>query len=363
ALDVELVHFAWDTAVWLGTMWLLIVFGRRNSWLWISFVFASLHEVEHLYLYALTFIDPIYYSHGGLTGIAGRGGVVGTPLVRPYLHFGYNFMVILPLCIAFFAQVRRVYSEYLHEALPSLTEDQLVRATGQLQQLRFDLGDTIVKQGDRADRFYIIAKGEVDVIREATGGAEYPIARLGPGQFFGEIGILTSARRTATVRAVTPVEVLAMEAGAFRRIVGESETTERDLARHLQTRIVGLQSATGHSRMPAMVAPRLVSTNGEEFLIDQEIEIVGRSAENSIRILDATVSRRHALIQREGNSYWVEDLGGSNGTFVNGQRVERHALSDGDVVQFGQFQMVFRRPPAVAPVAVGSPIFSRDRSG
>ncbi|MBI3965263.1 MAG: cyclic nucleotide-binding domain-containing protein [Chloroflexi bacterium] len=348
ALDFELIHFVWDTAVWLGSMWLLYIFGKRNVWMWISFIFASFHEVEHIYLYMLTWADLQYYQNGGLTGILGRGGIIGSPWVRPYLHFGYNFMVVLPMVVAFFVQIRRVYSEYLHEALPTLTEDQLVAATRNLQQLKYNLGDTIIRQGDRADRLYILTKGEVEVVREGSGGALFPIARLGPGKFFGEIGILTSARRTATVRALTPVEVLAMEASAFRRLVGESETTEQDLARHLQARIMGLQQIAGRQQVPAALAPRLIRANGEEILVDQDIEIVGRSSENSIRIVDSTVSRRHAIIEREGETYWLEDLGAANGTFVNGQKVDRHALSDGDVVQFGEARLTFRRAPVAA---------------
>jgi two-component system, cell cycle response regulator len=62
---------------------------------------------------------------------------------------------------------------------------------------------------------------------------------------------------------------------------------------------------------------------------------VGRSQDSELFLSDDGVSRRHANLVREGNSYFVEDEGSANGTFVAGVKVKRHELRDGDVVQFG----------------------------
>jgi hypothetical protein len=107
-LDFETVHFYWDSAVWIGIAVLLLRF-RENRWLWASFVAASLHEVEHLYLYYLYLMHGGYYLEGGFAGIMGRGGVVGSPLYRPYLHFTYNVFVIVPLVVACWIEARRVF--------------------------------------------------------------------------------------------------------------------------------------------------------------------------------------------------------------------------------------------------------------
>jgi hypothetical protein len=108
-LDFETVHFFWDSTVWLLTAVLLSRF-RNNRWLWLSFAAASLHEVEHLYLYYLYVMHLGFYFDGGFAGIMGRGGLVGSPLYRPYLHFAYNVIVVVPLAIAvwFEARVRAV---------------------------------------------------------------------------------------------------------------------------------------------------------------------------------------------------------------------------------------------------------------
>jgi hypothetical protein len=108
-LDFETVHFVWDSLVWFGLGALLLRFGATNRWLWVSFAAASVHEIEHLYLYYVFHADPSFYANGGYTGIMGLGGVIGSPLARPYLHFAYNVCVIVPLLFAFWAQTRRVY--------------------------------------------------------------------------------------------------------------------------------------------------------------------------------------------------------------------------------------------------------------
>jgi hypothetical protein len=108
-LDFETVHFVWDSAIWLMLCVVLSRFARRNRWLWIAFAAASLHEVEHCYLFWIYNSDPWFYVHGGLAGIMGNGGLIGSPLARPYLHFAYNFIVVVPMVCAFLDQTMHVY--------------------------------------------------------------------------------------------------------------------------------------------------------------------------------------------------------------------------------------------------------------
>lgn len=110
-LDFETVHFVWDSIVWIGLGVLLLRFGGTNKWLWLSFAASSLHEVEHVYLFVIYRFDPGFYGAGGLEGIMGSGGLIGSMLARPYLHFTYNVLVIVPLVIAFWDQTVRVYRQ------------------------------------------------------------------------------------------------------------------------------------------------------------------------------------------------------------------------------------------------------------
>lgn len=71
---------------------------------------------------------------------------------------------------------------------------------------------------------------------------------------------------------------------------------------------------------------------------------VGRTQNNTVALADATVSRQHARIRLQDDKFILFDLGSANGTFVNGQRVEQpRALADGDVVRFGEVEVVFRQ--------------------
>jgi hypothetical protein len=108
-LDFETVHFIWDSAVWLLLCVVLTKFARGNRWLWVAFIAASLHEIEHLYLFFIYLTNPWFYFHAGLAGIMGNGGLIGSPLARPYLHFSYNFLVVVPMVLAFLDQTKHVY--------------------------------------------------------------------------------------------------------------------------------------------------------------------------------------------------------------------------------------------------------------
>lgn len=74
---------------------------------------------------------------------------------------------------------------------------------------------------------------------------------------------------------------------------------------------------------------------GEAFALERRETVIGRSREANILVEDAGISRRHVCIRRKGGSYVLEDLGSTNGVFVNGQRVERTELEDGDRIQIG----------------------------
>jgi hypothetical protein len=75
---------------------------------------------------------------------------------------------------------------------------------------RFGRGQIVFRQGDFPDRLYLIGKGEAEVLMEKAGGEEIPLARLGPGDFFGEMGIIGDAPRSATVVAATDLETLSV---------------------------------------------------------------------------------------------------------------------------------------------------------
>jgi NADH dehydrogenase len=84
--------------------------------------------------------------------------------------------------------------------------------------MRFAAGETIVRQGEIASRFYVITSGEVEVV-EQVDGKEREIRRMGPGRHFGELALLQNGKRTASVRATTDTTVLAIARQDFASLV------------------------------------------------------------------------------------------------------------------------------------------------
>jgi hypothetical protein len=107
-LDFEAVHFVTDSLLWIGLGLLVVSIRERNVWLWIAFIAASLHEVEHLYLFFIHVFDNNFYLAGGFSGVMADNGLIGSPLDRPYLHYTYNLIVFVPMLIAIWDEARRM---------------------------------------------------------------------------------------------------------------------------------------------------------------------------------------------------------------------------------------------------------------
>ena len=86
-----------------------------------------------------------------------------------------------------------------------------------------------------------------------------------------------------------------------------------------------------------------LTVDGTEHAVSQRSIVLGRSRESDIRVDDANVSRRHAEVRQEGATYWVVDLDSTNGTELNGRRVSRAKLTDGDTITVGGTAIVFGR--------------------
>nr|WP_243884805.1 FHA domain-containing protein [Cellulomonas fengjieae] len=84
---------------------------------------------------------------------------------------------------------------------------------------------------------------------------------------------------------------------------------------------------------------------GARFLLDAERTVAGRSTAADIFLDDVTVSRKHAEFVREGQTFFVRDIGSLNGTYVNRSRIDQSALRAGDEVQIGKYRMTFHPSP------------------
>jgi pSer/pThr/pTyr-binding forkhead associated (FHA) protein len=80
---------------------------------------------------------------------------------------------------------------------------------------------------------------------------------------------------------------------------------------------------------------------GARFLLDADEVSSGRHPDSDIFLDDVTVSRKHAVFRRHGDTFVVHDVGSLNGTYVNRERIDDATLQTGDEVQIGKFRLVF----------------------
>jgi hypothetical protein len=81
--------------------------------------------------------------------------------------------------------------------------------------------------------------------------------------------------------------------------------------------------------------------SGQRARLEKQRSVLGRSRDADVRIDDPNISRRHAEIVQEGSTYWLVDLGSTNGTEVNGRRVQRAKLADGSSFTVGETTVTF----------------------
>lgn len=91
----------------------------------------------------------------------------------------------------------------------------------------------------------------------------------------------------------------------------------------------------------AMVVVHRGANKGSRYLISEERTSIGRSPESEIFLDDVTVSRSHAVIERNGSTFALNDLGSLNGTYINNQSLKSSPLNCGDEIQIGKFHLIF----------------------
>ena len=111
-------------------------------------------------------------------------------------------------------------------------------------------------------------------------------------------------------------------------IIGPGEAASLGLAPGKRAKLVVLKS-------PALDA-------GEEVLVDAMPVAVGRGGQNEVPLEgDEFASAQHARFESKRDGLWVEDIGSTNGTELNGKRVQRSKLDDGDTITLGATELVF----------------------
>jgi hypothetical protein len=172
--------------------------------------------------------------------------------------------------------------------------------------------------------------------------------------------LMVEATRTFTVegvmvppgvpRLVLPGEMLGLPEGMSLKVMEPDGDAERQVGtlavlKHLLTDTEALTP----SRAAALTCLTGADV-GRTFALAEASTELGRGKEVAVRLRDIAVSRRHARVRHQEGAFLLEDLGGPNGVFLNGKRVEApSSLTEGDVIELGRTLLRFQAPMAEPP--------------
>ena len=138
------------------------------------------------------------------------------------------------------APVELIWGEsggFIQDTFTGFSEQQARDLAGRFAREAVPAGEIIVHQGDAATRFYILTSGQAEVLVAGERGRQRKVADLAPGDYFGEIAILESTARTATVRAKTECTLISLDAETFRAAVARSVAAGEDFRKELERRV------------------------------------------------------------------------------------------------------------------------------
>jgi small-conductance mechanosensitive channel/CRP-like cAMP-binding protein len=127
------------------------------------------------------------------------------------------------------------------ELFSQLQPEEIRQLARELRSQPFGPGEALCRQGESADSLYIVREGRVHVRVQSDGG-EKEVAQLGPGSYFGEMGLMTGEPRTATVVAEGHVEALRLQKEPFRRLLTQRPALAESIAEVLAQRKVELEA-------------------------------------------------------------------------------------------------------------------------
>ena len=109
---------------------------------------------------------------------------------------------------------------------------QLAQIAAIADEIELPAGKNLIRQGERGREFFVLLEGEVGVFRDGK-----PIQARGPGDFFGEIALVSNVPRTATVTAQTPVRMLVVTDRDFKHLLEQSPDIQLKVLDALATRL------------------------------------------------------------------------------------------------------------------------------
>lgn len=241
--------------------------------------------------------------------------------------------------------------------------------------VNFEKGELIYEQGDAGNCMFIIKAGRVQLLKKAR-DAQEELSTLEKGDFFGELSILEHSARSETAKALDDITVVVIHRSTFVKMIKSNMEIAIRMLQKLSTKMrladekidrllerLSNAEITQHTTQPNFRPPvekknvgKLISVSSNRtFIINQDRNLVGRfdpvtgiKPEVDLTYEDDTrsVSRRHAVILRKNNEFFVqEEIGVLNGTYVNGAKASSNnqliPLNDQDMVNIGMLAFKF----------------------
>jgi ABC-type lipoprotein export system ATPase subunit len=140
--------------------------------------------------------------------------------------------------------------ETIAVCLPLLNHKQMLKATDRLKKIVYQPGATIIRQGEHNDYFFMISKGKVEIVLESRKKSKITVARLGFGEFFGDVELIHGGKTIANVRAASgkPVEVAVLHRDDFDELLAGSKITQETISEIVQQRIAENKSVSRKRR-------------------------------------------------------------------------------------------------------------------
>jgi len=233
--------------------------------------------------------------------------------------------------------------------------------------VEYPAGESIFEQGDLGSEMFIVHEGEVEIVQVRPGRTDH-LARLEKGDFFGEMSLLEDLPRLASARAATDVKLVKVDDQAFDKILRNDPEIAIRIMRKLSRRLREIDEQLFAPRpeeveIPAAVVERAraeasvgllheesrttfsLSVSGET-VVGRHDPVTGLRPSIDLSPIDPdrSSSRSHAKIYyEEGTFHLVEEVGTTNGTFVNGSRLEAGrplSIAAGDQLRFGLVELL-----------------------
>ncbi len=120
-----------------------------------------------------------------------------------------------------------------------LSKDELREMAKSTEDLEVDAGKVLCREGEPAQEFFVIIEGEAEATKDGQ-----PLQTMGPGDFFGEIGLIEDIPRTATVTATTPLRFFVLTRQSFLGMLDRMPGVERKVLRALAKRLLAKDPAS-----------------------------------------------------------------------------------------------------------------------